>query len=318
MVSGRHERAPRGILFVRNALLIPIKLIVLYMSTPAQAHGRGGSMNPREIQSKRCKFVSSVEMLDDRLVLSALAPVPGTPSAAASPFGAAQVRKFERDLERVDHGFMAKSKHLKAYVTSRTDYLKTEFTRAAASAQEPVQQVSVTSNTSSSAGLGTRGKEVTGQVGQSGASFNTRSAFRPGVPANAIESSFQAARVGLRSSVNSVTSKLQTITTVVTSRGSSASSSVGNLGKAVASVSTTPSATTTTSSTTTGIGTITTQQFSNASTQAAGTINATINGVDATLQQALASVQTQATKNIASAITTFSNAPAGTFEPTVG
>jgi hypothetical protein len=29
MVYGRHELAPRGIVFVRNALLIPIKLIVL-------------------------------------------------------------------------------------------------------------------------------------------------------------------------------------------------------------------------------------------------------------------------------------------------
>jgi hypothetical protein len=293
-------------------------------------------MNRRGIQSKRYKFVGSVEMLDDRLVLSALAPVPATPAAAASPNAAAQVRKFEHDLERVDHGFMAKSKHLKAYVATKTDYLKSVFARLTARAQVPVQQVNVTSNTSSSVGPGTRDKGLDNQVDQLVASFNplviqlnngfeedfgsttgqfAPSTFRPGVPANAIESNFQSARVGLRSSVSSVTPKVRIVTTVATSRGSSASSSAGNVGNAVASVSTPPNASTT--STTTGIGTITTQQFSNAFTQAAGTNNSTINGVDATLQQALASVQTQATNSIASATTTFSNAPAGTFQPTV-
>jgi hypothetical protein len=288
-------------------------------------------MDRCDTQSKRHRFVSFVEVLDDRLVLSALGPVPASPAPTAGPFSVAHVRQLERDLEQVDHGVMAKSKHLKSSVVVGADRLKTELAKLAAREPVQVQQVSVTSNMSTAAGETTRAQSPKDQVDQLVASFNTPSTqgndgfgedfgiltaasaasnFRPGVPASAIESNFQDARAGLINAVKSPASNLQTQATALTSRVSGVSS-------ASASASATTKATAA-PTTTTGTGTISTQVFSNLYTQASSPIDAAINSVDATSQQVFGLLQTQLSNNVTSAIRTFSSAPAGTFQPTVG
>jgi hypothetical protein len=65
------------------------------------------------------------------------------------------------------------------------------------------------------------------------------------------------------------------------------------------------------------IGTAATQVFSNAYTQAGGSITTTFNGVGASLEQAFSTLDTQAGARIATEIGTFSTAPAASLEPTV-
>ena len=78
------------------------------------------------------------------LVLNASVPAPATPLPAASPISVAQVRKFERGCSNgsAHHGFMAKSKHLKAFIINRTDQLQSVFARLDACGKVQVQEVS--------------------------------------------------------------------------------------------------------------------------------------------------------------------------------
>ena len=115
-------------------------------------------MNRREARSKRRGLVSFLEMLDDRLVLSAVAAMPATPAPSASPFGAAHVGKFEHELERVDRGLKVHAKHLNSYVTNRVDYVQSVIANAAARAHVQAQAVSVASSTSSSNGASNHGR----------------------------------------------------------------------------------------------------------------------------------------------------------------
>ena len=170
-------------------------------------------MSRNQSRSRKRKFVGSAEMLEDRLVLNAGVPAPATPLPASSPFGVAQVRKFERALDRVDHGFMANSKHLKTFVINRTDYLQSVVARVAARAQVQVQHVSAEASASSSVGLASRAQALNNQLNQIVASFNTRVtqlsngfeqefgilakplstlSMRLGVPANAIRKQLRA------------------------------------------------------------------------------------------------------------------------------
>ncbi len=289
-------------------------------------------MSHRESKSKRRKFVSSVETLEDRLVLNAGAPVPATPPPAASPVSVALVRRFERALDRIDHGFMAKSKHLKTLVIDRTDYLQSVLARVAARAQVEVQNVSVASNTSASVGLATHAQALNNQLEETVASFSTqvtqlsnafeqefgvlagplaKFSFQLGVPANAIENKFALARAGLTSAVNTLTTAVQNQTAAATSQVSTASSSV--------SKSTTPATTgATTTSGTTGIGIIATQTFSNAYTQAVTAMDTAINSVDTTVDQVFNVLQTQLGVNFTTLVSALANAPAATLQPSVG
>jgi hypothetical protein len=261
-------------------------------------------------------------MLDDRLVLSALAALPATPAPTASPFGAAHIGKFEHDLKRVDHGLKIHAKHSKLYVTNRVTYIQSAIARAASRANVQVQHVAVTSNASSSGGPATHGRALNNRVDRLVASFNSSSSAvstsGPGVPSSAIESNFLGVRAGFSSAVGSSTSRIgaQTITASNGTRNVSVSPS--QLGSTTTSSSATAGAGASAASTSTGIGVIGTQVFSNASTQAAGSTSATISGVGASLQQAFGTLETQAGNNIATAITTFSSAPSESFQPTVG
>jgi hypothetical protein len=278
-------------------------------------------MNRREAQSgKRRKFSRFVEVLDDRVVLSALAAA--TPAPVASPFGVAQLGKFEHDLERVDRGLNVHAKHLKSYVTDRTVYIQSELARAAARAKVAAQSVSVTSNAGSSAGQGTHGKSRNDQVDQLVASFNSgpvaAAAAQLGVPTSAIENNLQAAHAGAAGAANSSTGRSGAQTTVSSSPVSSGTVSTGKSGSTTtSSTSATARATTTATSATTVIGTAATQVFSNAYTQAGGSITTTFNGVGASLEQAFSTLDTQAGDRIATEIGTFSTAPAESLEPTV-
>ncbi len=289
-------------------------------------------MSRRESKSKRRNFVSSVEMLEERLVLNAGAPVPATPPPAPSPISVAVVRQFERALDRIDHGFMAKSKHLESFVVHRTDYLKSVLARVAARAQVQVQNVSAAANTSSSVGLATHAQALNNQLDQVVASFSTqvtqlsntfeqefgvlagplaKSSFQLGVPATAIENNFQRARAGFTNAVNTVTTAVQNQTAAATSQVSTASSSV--------SKSTTPTTTAaTTTSATTGIGVIATQTFSNVYTQAVTAMDTAINSVNSTVEQVFSVLQTQLGTNFTTLVSALANAPAATLQPTVG
>ena len=289
-------------------------------------------MSPRRSKSAKRAFLGTVEILDDRLVLNAAAPVPATPAAAPGPFSVAHVRSFERALERVDHGFMANSKHLKSFVINRTDYLRSVFARMADRAQVQVQQVLTGANVSSPVGLLSHAQALNNQLEQIVSSFNTRVtqlnngfeqqfgvlakplaklSLQLGVPANALENNFQLARAGLTSAVNSLTSTVQSQTSAATSQVTAASSSASS--RASSTSSTTGASTT---SATTGTGIITTQQFSNSFTQAFTPINSAINSVDATLGQALTTFETQFGNAVTTALSTFSITPAANF-PTV-
>ncbi len=279
-------------------------------------------MNRREAQSsKRRKFVRFVEVLDDRVVLSAVAAA--TPAPVASPFGVAQLGKFEHDLERVDRGLNVHAKHLKSYVTDRTVYIQNVIAKAAARARVSAQSVSVTSNASSSAGQGTHGQSRHDQVDQLVASFGTNpvaaSGSQPGVPTSAIENNLQAAHAGVASVASSSTARTGAQTTVTSSPVGSGTVSTSKAGSSTGSSSTsaTAGATTTATSATTVIGTAATQVFSNAYTQAGSSITTTFNGVGASLEQAFSTLDTQAGDRIATEIGTFSTAPAGSLEPTV-
>jgi hypothetical protein len=285
-------------------------------------------MSHCQSRSRKRKFVGSVEILDDRLVLNAGAPVPATPPPAASPFSVAQVRRFERALERIDHGFLAKSKHLESFVVHRTDYLKSVSARIAARAQVQVLNVSGASNMSSSVGLATHAQSLNNQLDRVVASFSTQvtqlsnafeqefgvlanplaeSSLRLGVPATAIENNFQRARAGFTSAVNTLTTAVQSQTAAATSQVSTASKS-----------STPATTAATTTSATTGIGVIATQTFSNASTQAVSGMDTAINSVNATLEQAFSAFQTQFGTNITTLVSALTNAPAASLQPTVG
>jgi hypothetical protein len=276
-------------------------------------------MNRRETQCKRRKFVRFVEVLDDRLVLSALAAA--TPAPVASPFGVAQLGKFEHDLERVDRGLNVHAKHLKSYITDRTVYIQNAVARAESRAKVSAQSVSVTSNGSSSTGQGTHGQSRNDRVDQLVASFNSStvaaSAAQPGVPTSAIENNLPAAHAGVLSAANSSTARTGAQTTVSSSPVSSGTLSTSKAGSTTGSTSATAGATTTATSATTVIGTAATQVFSNAYTQAGGSITTTFNGVGASLEQAFSTLDTQAGDRIATEIGTFSSAPAGSLQPTV-
>ncbi len=239
--------------------------------------------------------------------------------AVASPFGVAQLGKFEHDLERVDRGVNVHAKHLKSYVTDRTVYIQSELARAAARAKVATQSVSVTSNTGSSAGQGTHGQSRNDRVDQLVASFNSTSVAgsvaQPGVPAGSIESDLQAAHAGAAGVANSSTARSGAQTTVSSSPVSSGTGSTSKAGSTTSSSSV--GATTAATSATTVIGTAGTQVFSNAYTQAGGSITTTFNGVGASLEQAFSTLDTQAGDRIATEIGTFSSAPAGSLEPTV-
>lgn len=289
-------------------------------------------MSRYQSRSRKRKFVGSAEMLEDRLVLNAGVPAPATPLPASSPFTVAQVRKAERALDRVDHGFMANSKHLKSFVINRTDYLQSVFARVAARAQVQVQHVSAEASASSSVGLANRAQALNNELNQIVGSFNTRVtqlsngfeqqfgilakplaklSLQLGVPANALENNFQLARAGLTSAVNSLTSTVQSQTSAATSQVSTASSSQSN----ATSTSATTGATST--SATNGIGITSTQTFSNGVTQAFSGLNTAINSVDATLGQAFTTFETQFANTVTSALSTFSNTPVATLQPTV-
>jgi hypothetical protein len=190
---------------------------------------------------------------------------------------------------------------------------------------------------SSSSGLATHAHALNDQLDKLVASFNTPSTqgkngfeedfgivaspfaasdLQPGVPASAIENNFQGARAGLTNAGPSLGTQLQTQTTAVTSPASSASGSLSKLSSASGSASATTNATTT-STTSIEIGTISTQVFSNAYTQASSPLNAAIGSVDASLQQAFGLLQTQVSNDVTSVISAFGNAPARTFQPTV-
>ena len=115
-------------------------------------------MNRREGRSRRRGLVGSVELLDDRLVLSVVVALPSTPAPTASPFGVAHIGKFEHDLKRVDRGLNIHGKHSRSNVTNRVAYIQSAIARAASRANVPVQQVTVTSNARSSSAVTSRGR----------------------------------------------------------------------------------------------------------------------------------------------------------------
>ncbi len=163
--------------------------------------------------SRKRKFVGSAEMLENRLVLNAGVPAPATPLPASSPISVAQVRKFERALDRVDHGFMANSKHLKSFVINRTDYLQSVFARVAARAGTGPACEHAEASASSSVGLASHAQALNNQLNQIVGSFNTRvtqlsngfeqefgvlanplAKLSLRLPSNAIENNLQSAR----------------------------------------------------------------------------------------------------------------------------
>ena len=130
-------------------------------------------MSRREPKSRKRNFVRSLEMLEDRVVLEH-----GTRYRHSPPleFPSVWPRFGDRAsaLERVDHGFMAKSKHLKSFVTERTDYLRNVLARVAARREVQVQNVSVAANMGSSASLATHAQSLNDRLDQIVGSFNTQ------------------------------------------------------------------------------------------------------------------------------------------------
>ena len=226
-------------------------------------------------------------------------------------------------MPRADRGLKIHAKHSKSYVTNRVTYIQNVIATAASRANVPVQHVTVSSNANSSSGAATHGRAQNNRVDQLVASFNssssTTSTAGSALPANAIENNLLASRAGVTGGGSSGTSS--------SGRGAIAPS---NGATNVIASSSTPGSTSTSSSTATGagsttttpgnssIGTIGAQVFSNAFTQDAGSINSTINGVNASLERLFGSLETQSGNNVATTVTSFSSAPAGTFEPTVG
>jgi hypothetical protein len=162
----------------------------------------GSAMNRREAPSRRRRISRSVELLDDRLVLSAVTAGPVTPAPTASPFQVAHIGKFEHELQRADRGLKIHSKHPVTYVTTRLDYIQNVTARVASRAHVQAQQVTVTSTSSSSSGTATHGRAQTNQVDRLVASFNSGSSTPTPtgstLPVNAIENNLAGARAGVK------------------------------------------------------------------------------------------------------------------------
>jgi hypothetical protein len=290
-------------------------------------------MSYGEYKSNRRKACGSVEFLDDRVLLNAGGGMPATPPPAASPVSVAVVRRFERDVEKLDRAFMHQSKQLNSFVIRRSNQLEAMLASTASRAQVQVQRALDTPGTTSPVSLGTQNQAAQTQLGRAVAAFNIRlnqlnngleQQFgvvatplaqvdaRAGVPASALENNLNAARAAfttsVKNAVSSVTAQVQTQASAVTSAASTA---------ATGTSATSTTGTTTASTSTTANGITATQTFSNAFTQAFSSLNTSINSVNATLAQELQTFQTQFANSLSSAVSAFSTTPLATLLPTV-
>jgi hypothetical protein len=281
-------------------------------------------MSRKEYKSGRRKTVSSVETLDDRVLLAVAVPAPATPPPAPSPVNMAMVERFEHKLERIDREFVAHSKQLKTSLIRKTDQLEAQLTSLAKRPQVQAQLVTNAPGATAPVSLVTQTQAVSNQLNQVVASFNSRltqlsNSFeqqfgvfanpleqadaRATIPASAFENHLQSARAGLTASVASAVRSVVTLQSPTSTASNSATSS-------------TTTTTGTTASTATTIGVTATQDFSNASTLAFAPLNSAINSVDSTLSGIFGAFQTQFQTNVTSLITGISTTPAGAFQPT--
>lgn len=292
-------------------------------------------MRYNESKSKKRKFLGSLEVLDDRLLLNAGVPTPPTPAPAPSPVSAALLHRFERGVQRIDRQFLSKSSELNSFVMRRTAQIESMLASSATRAQVKVQQVITASNTFPRISLTTQNQAINTQLGKVVASFNNRvtqlnnsveqqfgvfsnsletADARFGIPANAFENNLRNARAALTSNLSTA---VHSITAQVQNQTSTMTNAFSNSGTTTSGSSSTGTTSTTGTSTTGTTGTVMTQNFNNAFTQAFSTIDSTINSVDSTLQQNFGTFETQFANNVSGLISTFSTSPFGTFEPTV-
>jgi hypothetical protein len=276
-------------------------------------------MSRNEYKSNRRKRVSSVETLDDRVLLAAAVPTPATPPPAPSPVNGAMVEQFEHRLERIDREFLAHSKQLKSSLIRKTDHLEAELASMAKRPQVQAQLVTNAPGATAPASPVTGTQAVSNQLNQVVASFNSQltqlsDSFeqqfgvfanpleqaddRATIPASAFENHLQSASAGLTASVASTVRPVIVI-----------GSSTTTVSKPTTSTTTT---TTATAATTTGV--TATQTFSNATTQAFAPLNTAINSVNTSLAGIFGAFQNSLQSGVSSLITAINTSP---VEPTV-